>query len=54
MNEAQVRQRIVDIMRGWVGLKESDGSFKVILDTYNSLKPLPRPRVFVRPDDCPV
>ena len=26
----------------WLGLKESDGSFKVIINTYNNHKPLPR------------
>ena len=29
-------------MRGWVGRNENDGSHKLIVDTYNSLKPLPR------------
>ena len=42
MNEAQVRKQIVDIARGWIGLKESDGSFRHIIDIYNSLLPLPR------------
>lgn len=28
--------------RKWVGLKRSDGSYQVILDTYNGNKPLPR------------
>lgn len=26
----------------WIGLKKSDGSYQVILDTYNGYKPLPR------------
>ena len=42
MNEAQVRQKIVAIMQGWVGRKESDGSHKPIIDIYNSMTPLPR------------
>ena len=29
------RQQIIDQAKSWLGLKESDGSFKVIIDTYN-------------------
>ena len=36
------RKKIVDQARSWLGLKESDGSFKVIIDTYNGHKPLAR------------
>ncbi len=36
------RSKIVTQARKWVGLKEADGSFKVIIDTYNSHKPLAR------------
>ena len=36
------RKQIVDQARSWLGLKESDGSFKVIIDTYNGHKPLAR------------
>ena len=35
------RSKVVDIMQDWIGKKESDGSFKVIIDTYNKIKPLP-------------
>jgi hypothetical protein len=35
------REQIVKKAQSWVGLKEKDGSFKVIIDTYN-VKPLPR------------
>ena len=42
MTEAQARQHILSIMRGWVGLKRADGSHKVIIDTYNGHKPLAR------------
>lgn len=35
------RDTVVKIMQGWVGKKESDGSFKVIIDTYNKISPLP-------------
>jgi hypothetical protein len=36
------RKTVVDIMASWVGKKESDGSFKSIVDIYNTIKPLPR------------
>ena len=42
MTEKQLRDKVVAIVRSWVGLKESDGSFKKILDIYNSYTPLPR------------
>lgn len=32
----------VKVLQGWIGKKESDGSHKVIVDTYNRVKPLPR------------
>ncbi len=35
------RAEIVKQMQSWVGLKESDGSHKRIIDIYNSIKPLP-------------
>ncbi len=42
VTEKQVRQKILAIMQGWVGLSRSAGTHKVIIDTYNSFKPLPR------------
>ena len=42
MTESQARQKVVNIMRGWVGLKRSDKSHAPIIDTYNGNKPLPR------------
>lgn len=42
MTEKQLRQKVVSIMTGWLGCKESDGSHKKILDIYNSHSPLPR------------
>lgn len=42
MNENQLREHYVDTLRGWIGRKEGNGSHKVIIDTYNSHKPLPR------------
>lgn len=35
------RAEIVKKMQSWVGLKESDGSHKRIIDIYNTIKPLP-------------
>lgn len=42
MTEQQLRQKVVTIMTGWIGCKESDGSHKKILDVYNSHTPIPR------------
>ena len=36
------RHAFVELMRSWVGKKESDGSHKSIIDLYNSHKPLAR------------
>jgi len=30
------RQKVVDLVNSWIGKKESDGSYKSIIDTYNS------------------
>lgn len=42
MTEAEVRQKVVSIMQGWIGLKRSNRSHAPIIDTYNAHKPLPR------------
>lgn len=42
MTEIMVRQRIVGIMQGWVGRKESNGTHREIIDIYNAHKPLAR------------
>lgn len=34
--------KVVEQAKAWLGLKESDGSFKIIIDTYNSQEKLPR------------
>lgn len=40
---AYSRQKVVDLMNSWMGLKESNGSYKAIIDIYNSYKgTLPR------------
>lgn len=42
MTEKQIRQHVVDTAVAWLGKKESDGSHRVIIDTYNGDKPLPQ------------
>ena len=42
MLETELRERYVDTLRGWLGAKEGDKIHKRIIDTYNSLTPLPR------------
>lgn len=39
---AKYASMLVSQAKAWLGLKEADGSYKVILDTYNSQKSLPR------------
>ncbi len=39
---AKTANTILDIARGWLGCKESDGSHRKIIDVYNSHKPLAR------------
>lgn len=42
MTETELRNKMVAQARSWLGCKESDGSFKKIIDVYNSHKPLAR------------
>ena len=35
----KTRKAMIDTMNSLVGLNEKDGSFKVIIDTYNKLRP---------------
>ena len=42
LTERQIRQAHVDVARGWIGRKESDGSHRAIIDIYNGNRPLPR------------
>ena len=42
MTETQIRQRVVNQAKSWLGCKESDGSHRKIIDLYNSHKPLAR------------
>lgn len=39
--ELELRQRVVDVMKGWLGWSEANGKFKAIIDLYNQQKPLP-------------
>ena len=41
MTENQIRQGVVAIMKSWVGCVQGDSTHKYIIDTYNSIKPLP-------------
>lgn len=36
------RSAVADLARSWIGKNEKDGSFKEIIDIYNSYSPLPR------------
>ena len=42
MTEKELRNKIVSNAVAYLGAKESDGSFKIIIDTYNTITPLPR------------
>lgn len=42
MTEKEAREKIVNIMRGWVGMSRSGMTHKPIIDKYNGHKPLPR------------
>lgn len=42
MTENQLRNKVVEQAKKWYGCKESDGSHKKIIDTYNKISPLPR------------
>lgn len=41
MAEAELRNKVVKVMRGWIGYSEANGKFKAIIDLYNTQKPLP-------------
>lgn len=40
--ELELRNKVVDVMRGWLDYSEANGKFKAIIDLYNSQRPLPR------------
>lgn len=39
---AKLASKVVEQAKSWLGLKEADNSAKVIIDVYNTQKPLPR------------
>ncbi len=41
-NKVRSRAEVVKLAKSWIGKKESDGSFKEIIDIYNTIRPLPR------------
>lgn len=41
MTETELRVKMVQQARSWLGLNEASGSFRVIIDTYNAIRPLP-------------
>lgn len=40
--EQELRQSVVNVMRGWLGYSEKNGKFRSIIDLYNTQRPLPR------------
>ena len=42
MTELDLRNKVVNVMRGWLGFSEANGKFKAIIDLYNTQRPLPR------------
>lgn len=42
MTELELRNKVVSVMRGWLGFSEANGKFKAIIDLYNTQRPLPR------------
>lgn len=41
-NMGYSRQKVVDLVKSWDGKNEADGSYKSIIDIYNSKEPFPR------------
>ena len=42
MTEKELRRRVCDKARSWLGLREADGGHREILAVYNAIRPLPR------------
>lgn len=42
MTELELRRKVADVAKSYIGAKESDGSHKPIIDLYNQIVPLPR------------
>lgn len=41
MTERQLREKVINIMRGWIGCKQGDKTQREIIATYNKIRPLP-------------
>ena len=41
MTETELRNKVVNVMQGWLGWSEKNGKFKDIIDLYNTQRPLP-------------
>ena len=42
MNENEIRQKVVDQAKSWIGRKEADGAHQEIINVYNRITPRPR------------
>ncbi len=42
MTELELRNKVVDVMRSWLGWSEANGKFRTIIDLYNTQRPLAR------------
>ena len=42
MTETELRQKVVDTARSWLGTREYSAEHQEMLDIYNSQRPLPR------------
>lgn len=42
MTENELRQKVAEMARSYIGCKEADGTHKPIIDLYNKIAPLPR------------
>lgn len=40
--ELELRNKVVEVMRGWLGWSETNGKYRAIIDLYNTQDPLPR------------
>lgn len=40
--ELELRNKVVEVMRGWLGWSEANGKYRAIIDLYNTQEPLPR------------
>ena len=54
--ELELRNKVVEVMRGWLGWSETNGKYRAIIDLYNTQDPLPRgyPPLQNVPDQVPL